>query len=198
MLDTNAVNSNPNLVRGVMRLFGPLGSHDFGIYVNGTIRPDVNNPNINSVTTNYTYKSLSDDGHMLREEGSLNEKLIWTTPDGAELTYVRPTTGTIIAATGAALIEVSYPNGFRLYKSIIGSSVQTNTGFMLRRFTSSVNSNLSPAKQQVYSSLAVKPHTPSSSEWTKNTGSVVGVNLAYERCHLTSTCSLSMSWPTAS
>ncbi|PUA29278.1 MAG: hypothetical protein B0W54_01355 [Cellvibrio sp. 79] len=139
----------------VMRAYGPAGSQDFLMYQNNVVVPDA------SATTGYTFKAVGDARHTLTESAD-KSYFTWITPDGIESKY---------ATSGMRLIEVTYPNG---YKIRVGyKAVSTNTGFMLKyHFNPSVLSS-----------------TPSQ---------VVGINLANQYCSADATSCTTTGWPAVS
>jgi len=98
----------------VMRAYGPAGRQDFLVYQNGVLNRDA------SATTGLTFKAVGDERHTLTESAD-HSYLTWTTPDGVESKY---------ASFGSRLVEVTYPNGYKVRVSYYG--VATNTGFMLK------------------------------------------------------------------
>jgi hypothetical protein len=137
----------------VMRAYGPAGSQDFLMYQNNVVVPD------GSATSGYTFKSVGDARHTLTESAD-RSYLTWTTPDGIESKY---------AVAGMRLVEVTYPNG---YKVRVGyKAVSTNTGFMLK-----------------YHFNTVLTSTPNE---------IVGINLANQYCSAEAASCTTTGWPTA-
>jgi hypothetical protein len=138
----------------VMRAYGPAGSQDFLMYQNNVVVPDA------SATSGYTFKAVGDARHTLTESAD-RSYFTWTTPDGIESKY---------AVSGMRLVEVTYPNG---YKVRVGyKAVSTNTGFMLK----------------YHFNTAVLSSTPSE---------IVGINLANQYCSAEAPSCTPTGWPTA-
>jgi len=98
----------------VMRAYGPAGSQDFLVYQNNVLNRDA------SASTGLTFKAVGDARHTLTQSAD-QSYFTWTTPDGTESKY---------ASYGNRLVEVTYPNGYKVRVSYHG--VATNTGFMLK------------------------------------------------------------------
>lgn len=155
----------------LMRVFGPAGGYDFVVYKNGYIPNASSNP----ITSGYTYRPLGDSRHSLiqKTEGGKNY-LVWTTPDGIKTRYDRGSS--VVAHNGGRLVDVTYPNGFKV--SVDFGGVVTNTGFML--------------KYQFVGSW------PGALTWGANPFAISGINLADTYCPLSSTQSCDgTGWPTA-
>jgi RHS repeat-associated protein len=107
--------------RRVLRVSDPGGSADFKIYVNGVLCE-----NVCDATSNYHYVAVGDERHTLEVSGA---DALWTKPDG---TIARFSGGTHAANVGS-LVDVTYPNGFRI--TVAGTNtVSTNTGYTLQYF----------------------------------------------------------------
>jgi len=183
-LDVQLVNSaTPTLSpRTIMRVFGPTGSADFGYYVGGVLQ-DYGD------STTGSYLPLGDERQTLEVVGN---NLEWTTPDGTLLKFDRsiPQMNPKPLKMGGALTSIEYPNGFTITVVSAAMSVNTNTGFQLKRTyeQDTINCGYSPTVR-----------TSAESGWsTHNPKNVIGINAAYEYCAPTATaCSLAKNWPTA-
>ncbi len=138
----------------VMRAYGPAGSQDFLVYQNGVVNRDA------SATSGYTFKAVGDRRHSLTESAD-KSYLTWTTPDGIESKY---------ASVGRRLVEVTYPNGYKVRVSYKG--VTTNTGFMLKYHFNTPGMDGTPSQ-------------------------IVGINLANQYCSADAVTCGSSGWPTA-
>ncbi len=138
----------------VMRAYGPAGSQDFLMYQNGVVIPDA------SATSGYTFKAVGDARHTLIESAD-KSYLTWTTPEGIESKY---------SNVGRRLIEVTYPNGYKVRVAYLG--VTTNTGFMLKYQLSTQQLSGTPAQ-------------------------IVAINRANQYCSVDAASCSSTGWPTA-
>jgi hypothetical protein len=168
--------------RSVMRVYGPVGSADFAYYV-GTTQQDNG-----SAISNYRYEPLGDTRNSLDLAGNY---LVWTTPDGTELQFLRANMN-LPASAGGLLESIKYPSGFVITISPGAVSVSTNTGFQLRQ-TFEIDSNSCTAPTNVI----VRPS--SASGWSmKNPKHVVAINAAVAHCPVSSlTCNEDERWPQA-
>lgn len=143
----------------VMRAYGPAGTQDFLVYQNGALDIDASAVTGLSDEVGVTFKAVGDARHTLVQSPD-KMYLTWTTPDGTESKY---------SNSGRRLMEVTYPNG---YKVRVGyKAVSTNTGFMLK-----------------YHFNAVFYSTPSQ---------IVGINLANQYCSADAATCDTTGWPTA-
>ena len=141
------------------------------------------------LTSGYTYKSHGDPRHTLDWDTNF---LYWTKPDGTVVRYSR---GSGDAASSALLVDITYPNGFRIEVTSAGMSVNTNTGFQLKALYPIDNRPLDKTDKPY---LQNAPPANSATWAQANPGSIKGINNAFEYCLATATsCSLSNSWPTA-
>ncbi|MES2824205.1 MAG: hypothetical protein V4732_11435 [Pseudomonadota bacterium] len=140
----------------VMRAYGPAGSQDFLVYQNGVVNRDA------SATSGQTYRAVGDYRHTLTESAD-KSYLTWVTPDGIESKYGSP---------GRRLLEVTYPNGYKVRVSSIYNGVTTNTGFMLKY-------------QLPNQGLGSRPDQ------------FVAINLANQYCSANATTCTTAGWPTA-
>lgn len=149
-------NCNPGDQVEVMRVFGPAGSEDFKILVNGQFDCDFDDSASNPVTSGYIFQALGDARHTLEvirsgdpRYGDYPHGLKWTTADGTELYYSRQK----YATAQGRLREIVYPDGLTV--SIGLGGVTTNTGFQLKYEYDTANvQGLSTAKQALYEDLA--------------------------------------------
>jgi hypothetical protein len=184
-LDVQLVNSATATLspRTIMRVFGPTGSADFGYYVGGVLQ-DYGD------ATAGGYLPLGDERHTLEVVGN---NLIWTTPDGTIVTFDRsiPGMNPKPLKMGGTLTSVEYPNGFTVTIVSAAMSVNTNTGFQLKRIYEADPTGCFGYFPMVRTSVE--------SGWsTHNPKHVVGVNAAYEYCPPTNTtCTFNKSWPKA-
>jgi hypothetical protein len=156
----------------VMRVHDPSGSADFAYYVGGALQQS------GTATSGYTYVALADERHTLAVNGNY---LDWTKPDGTVVKFDRGAPSRP-ANVGGLLSSITYPNGFTVTVTSAGMSVNTNTGFQLKR------TYLSGAEA-----------TTVGSQWAlHNPQHVYGVNAAVEYCNWTATtCSFANTWPKA-
>ncbi|HEX5055783.1 MAG TPA: hypothetical protein VFX02_04720, partial [Gammaproteobacteria bacterium] len=192
----------------VMRVFGPVGSQDFKVMIGGEFNCNIIDQTIHS---GYSYEALGDKRHTLTviESGDPRysdypKGLRWTTPDGTEVFYERPSHQHHARGNGL-LREIVYPNGFTLKIHEFGS-VSTNTGFQLKYDYSGPDgsfSGLTSLQQTLYGQYHVMPNTnmPAPGGWSAaNPKYVAGVNNAYQYCPPTGTlaeCGVLTGWPKA-
>ncbi len=138
----------------VMRAYGPAGSQDFLMYQNGVVIPDA------SATSGYIFKAVGDARHTLTESAD-KSYLTWITPEGVESKY---------SNVGRRLIEVTYPNGYKVRVAYKG--VSTNTGFMLK-------------------------YQLNAQGLSGTTDQIVAINLANQYCSADAATCSSAGWPTA-
>ncbi|MGV2871271.1 hypothetical protein [Colwellia sp. E150_009] len=173
----------------VMRLFAPVGSADFKIYVDGTFVPTVTT----SVTENYSYEALGDTRETL-EVSDDREYLIWTLSDGTIVRFIRDAYDN--ARSNGALSDITYPNGYKITRH--GSrSVTTNTGFQLKYDYIDDSRPLDPAKN---GAIGAGIPAESALQWSEhNPKYIVGINNAIEYCSIESSepCTLTNTWPKA-
>lgn len=176
---TNIYIDKPERYSGIepvylMRVFGPEGTRDFGVYRNGNLVR-----NANSLTTNFTYRVIGDTGDTLQIDG---EYLKWTSSKGVVTRYRRYPGGSnpATAATKGELEDITYPNGFKIDVTL--SAVTTNTGIQLRYYRTDWGT-LTPEKQAIYDQLVADGRAPANTGgWNINPAYIRGINLAHEHC----------------
>ncbi len=169
----------PNL----MRVYDGSGSADFAYYVNGVLAQT------GSATSNYTYVAVGDERHVLEAVGN---DLLWTKPDGTVVYFHRGTSSNKPASAGGILTKIVHPTGFTITVTNAGESVNTNTGFQLKRVFESDTRPIDKPGHALYPSSAT-------SGWSGlNPKYVYGVNAAVEWCSWSApTCSFTRTWPRA-
>lgn len=168
--------------RRIMRVYGPSGSADFAFYVGGVLQ------DYGEATSGYSYVALGDERNTLEVSG---DNLVWVTADGTVLTYYRGPMPVKFAKSGGQLVSIEYPNGLKVTITSAGMSVNTNTGYQLKRVY----------QADPTSCYGVTPsvRTSDESSWSlHNPKHVIGINAAYEYCPPTATsCTLQKNWPKA-
>lgn len=180
------VNFSP---RNIMRVYDPSGSADFAYYVGSTLQET------GSATSGYSYRPVGDERHILEVNG---DYLDWTKPDGTVVRFDRGSGTPKAANVGGILTSITYPNGLTVTVTSAGMSVNTNTGFQLKRVYEDDTRPM--AKTDNPNLVNVPPYTTSSaSGWSMiNPRHVIGINAAVEYCAWTATtCSLTNTWPKA-
>jgi hypothetical protein len=169
--------------RNLMRVYDGAGSADFAYYVGGVLQQD------GSAISNYSYVPIGDERHTLEAIGN---DLVWIKPDGTEVYFDRSTVTPKPASKDGILTRIVYPNGFTVTVTLAGVSVNTNTGFQLKRVYEPDTRPIDKAGHPAFPSSA-------DSEWSaQNPKYVYGVNAAVAWCSWTaSTCSFSQTWPKA-
>ena len=183
---STSVNFSP---RNVMRVYDPSGSADFAYYIGSTLQET------GQATSGYSYKPVGDERHTLEVNGNY---LDWTKPDGTVVKFDRGSTSPKRANTGGILTSIVYPSGFTITVTSAGMSVNTNTGFQLKRLYEDDTRPMD--KPDNPNLINVPPYTTSSaSGWSMvNPKHVVGINAAVEYCDWTeTTCTLTNTWPRA-
>lgn len=194
----------------VMRVFGPVGSEDFLVYVGDELKHNDRN-----VTAGFRYKAMGDTRHTL-EVAADPDYLKWTTPDGTELYYFRaagtagPDGDQRHAGTAGYLRKIIYPNGLTLNIEAL-AGVTTNTGYQLKYAYPPDHRGLSAEKVEMLTNPDVEPYMDADPAIPKaepaiwaghNPTHVVGINNAVDYCSPTTTrldqaCDLQHDWPTA-
>ncbi len=171
----------------VMRAFGPAGTADFKIYVNGVLQNGVST----SVKSGFSYKALGDPRHTLK---IIDDHYVWTQPSGVRYHFKRDVYKN--ARSLGTLVEIEQPNGFRIYISP-GNGAYTNTGYQIKY-------GYLPDTRAVPSSVKNtyrKGLSPNSSAWAdRNPAFYTAINTTVEWCSLNKNdrCDhLVEEWPTA-
>ena len=121
---------------------------------------------------------MGDERHTLEAIGN---NFVWTKPDGTVVTFGRGTNSPKPASQGGTLTSIVYPNGFTVAVTLAGVSVNTNTGFQLKRVFESDTRPIDKGGQPAYPSSA-------ESGWSaQNPKYVYGVNAAVEWCSWSAT-----------
>jgi RHS repeat-associated protein len=169
--------------RNIMRVYDGSGTADFAYYVGGVQQQD------GSATSNYSYVAVGDTRHTLEVSGN---QFKWIKPDGTEVYFSRPGALPIAASAGGTLLRIVAPNGFTIRVTQAGSSVNTNTGFQLKRVYEPDDRPIDKPGYAAYPSSAQQAWS------THNPKYVYGVNAAVEWCAATATtCSFTRTWPRA-
>ncbi len=171
--------------RNILRVFDWADTVDFAYIVNGAIQQDGS-----TFASGYTYRSLGDERHTLEVNGN---GLDWIKPDGTVVKIFRGSDP--VASSAGSVSEEIYPNGFSIRVWQGGMSVNTNTGFQLKRF---FVPDSRPLDKPDNPNL-VNAGRANSAEWSQiNPKYIRGINSAIEYCPPTTPdCTLTRSWPTA-
>jgi hypothetical protein len=139
----------------------------------------------------YWYASMGDERHTLDWDTNF---LTWMKPDGTVVRFSR-TASPQNAASSALLVDITYPNGFRIDVWSGGMSVNTNTGFQLKGIYAADNRPLDKTDNP---NLMNVPPADSAGWALQNPKYIKAINNAYEHCAPTApSCALSNAWPTA-
>ncbi|HTM40966.1 MAG TPA: hypothetical protein VL177_08645, partial [Terriglobales bacterium] len=180
----------------VMRAFGPEGSEDFKVKINGVVDCHITT----TITSGYTYEALRDPRNVLEVSSGA---LIWTKPDGTQIYYEHG--GNAVSA--GRLYKIVYPNGYTI--DIDFGNVTSNTGFQIKYEYDGNWGTLSSSKQSLFNqyraSLPYGYGMQIPGSWpdefdNANPGHVRAINRAVDYCttDATQTCGgLSHSWPAA-
>ena len=169
--------------RNVMRVYDSGGSADFAYYFAGTMQQT------GAATTGYTYVAVGDERHTLEAIGN---NLVWIKPDGTVVTFDRSTNSPKPASQGGTLTSIVFPSGFTVTVTTAGLSVNSNTGFQLKRVFEADTRPIDKPGHPAFPSSATGGWSGTNPKY------VYGVNAAIEWCSWgASTCSFTNTWPRA-